>query len=230
MAVSVYLDFVPPNHIPNMTSLHIFESAAKTGPFQEIEEVTAVGTQGSYITSYTTDKATSASDWFAIQWEDGKGALTDMSSPVKGGTQTVVGEVVTRVMQRDPFANEEVVTQEAEAIICKYFGVTDPYDPALVATYQELNGLTYLTLAFTYLSTSVTQGAGAVESATVGLVTLRSGTSTATKTVDIGQLLELAANYLGVGGSRVMQIEEILHVYGGPAWSDQFLVGEIHQP
>ena len=94
MAVPVPLDFIPPQE-DNIVKLHIYESSAQGGPFSEIELVTEVGTWPNYIDHYTTANATALDDWFAIQWEDDKGAKSVLSSPVKGGTDYLVREVMS---------------------------------------------------------------------------------------------------------------------------------------
>lgn len=218
MAVSVYLDFIPPNQIPNLAKLHIFESADQNGTFDEIEVVTPVGSTGNYITSYTTDKATSASNWFTIQWEDDKGALTDMSDPVQGGTRTLVYEIVQRVLLREPNLSEEIVVQEAEAAISDYYGVIDPYsiDPSTVSP-KILSGLTNLTLARTYISRTISATATEGTKWVAGLVSLdtTSGSSKSADPVDrVKALLALANHDLGRNYTVIMLLEEI-EVAGG---------------
>jgi hypothetical protein len=117
---SVRLDFTPPT-APGITALHIEEASAKEGVFAEIEEVTAVGTYPNYISYYTTDNAVAANGWFRIRWEDADGIFTAYSSPLQGGTKTLVQEIVDRVMLRMPNANEIIVTQEAQAAVSLVF-------------------------------------------------------------------------------------------------------------
>lgn len=201
----VPLDFLPPT-APDITKLHIYEATVKTGPFVEIELVTAVGTYPTYISHYVTSNATLALNWFAIAWEDAAGAVSDMSSPIKGGTDTVVEQVVTRMLQRDSTISLAIAVQEAEALVQTYFGVDDPYDPALKATYTQLNGLTYLAMARSYIFSVIKSGN--VEKATMGLVSFQTSTGS-TKTVDIQALIDLANLTLGIGTSIILQMAEI---------------------
>ena len=129
---SVFLNFTPPDR-EDLTKLRIFEATDAAGPWNEIEVVTAIGEYPNYISSYTTNLATSNTNWFSIQWEDAKGAQTDQSNAIQGGTETLVGEIVDRVLVRDNTLDEQVVLAETEALIERYFGC-DPYtvDPASV--------------------------------------------------------------------------------------------------
>lgn len=216
MAVSVYLDFIAPNSIPNLTKLHIYEATVKDGPFTEIEAVTPVGAMGNYITSYTTDKAASASNWFAIAWEDSKGALTDLSGGMQGGASTLVYTVTQRVLLRDPSLSEEIVVQEAEAAISDYYGVTDPYsiDPATVPP-NVMSGLTYYTMARCYVSSVVTSTATTGGKWVAGLVSLDTSSSSKTSAWDnIENLLKLANRELGKSYSMIFLLKEI-EVAGG---------------
>jgi hypothetical protein len=206
MPSSVHLTFVSPDR-RDLTKLHIYESMTQVDIGTVIETVTAVGSYPDYINEYTTNMAASVANWFRIQWEDSKGAKTEISAAVQGNTETLVGKVVGRVLQRDHQADENVVTQEAEAVIEKYLAVTDPYDPTIVVSYETLNGLVYLTLARTYLSSAISQGT--VESATLGLVSFRSSTGSA-RTIDVQALIDLANSYLGIGTSLVLQMAEVI--------------------
>jgi hypothetical protein len=85
MAVPVTIDFVPPT-VPDITKLHIYEGTSPNAVFDEIEIVTPVGTYPNYITRYTTTKATSKDNGFAIAWENGQGEISEMSNPMQGGT------------------------------------------------------------------------------------------------------------------------------------------------
>lgn len=212
MPVSVPFKFVPPEQ-ENLVKLHIFEAVAANGPYNEIEVVTAVGTYPDYIDNYTTNLATSATDWFSLQWEDDKGALGEMSAPVKGGEDTLVGLVVDRARERDRSLDIRILTQEAEAAIEGYYGTTvNVYDPALAigASYRVLNGLTYLTMARSYIVSQALNASGNVESATMGLISFRSGSSPAASIKqDIEGLIALANKDLGISTSYVMLIEDI---------------------
>lgn len=204
---SVPFKFTPPD-AEDLTKLHIYEAATRGGPFTTlIETVEPVGVYPAYIDNYTTDQATSPVDWFAIQWEDSKGAKSAMSPSIQGGTETLVSEVIDRVMQRDPFVSRAVVAQEVEASVEMFFG-KDPYtatdaDIPAGRKYRTINGLTYLSLARVYLAGSTSSSE--VTSATLGLVSFKSSTGQERK-VDVQSLLDLAGIELGIGQSRVLQI------------------------
>jgi hypothetical protein len=192
-----------------LTALKIYESTSADGPWTLIETVTAIGTYPDYIHEYSTDNATSAENWFSISTVDQAAVESDLSVPMKGGTQTVVNMVTERVMQRGTMLDESVVIQEAEAVIEQYFG-QDPYtvDPAKVS-YSVLTGLTYLTLARTFVVEQVqaTSGGGAADSWTAGLVSMKSGTNaTQSSQVSFDWLMKQAASLLGIGTSRVAQM------------------------
>lgn len=231
---SVSLRFVPPD-IEDLVSLHILESSSPSGPFTDIQTVTTIGTYPAYIDHYTTTLATSALDWFAIQWEDAGGVLTEVSAAIQGGTESLVWRIVSRARQRDPGINESVVAQEAEAAIETYFGV-DPYtiDPDTVS-YRVLSGLTYLSLARA-LAVSITTAsaaaaaAGDVASWQVGLVNSKTsattgGGSTPTTSVsaNLQGLIDLANELLGWHVSLVMLLEDV-NITGSRSaamWRDQ---------
>jgi len=219
---SVPLDFTPPIE-PDITELHIEEASSKDGPFNEIETVTAVGAYPDYISRYTTSLATALNDWFRIRWKDSKGAYTPYSEPLQGGTTTLVQQIVNRVMLRDPMADENVALQEAEAVISDVFRVDDPYtiDPATVTPKQK-SGITFLTLARTYLSSIVTSiAAGTSDSYTAGLVSQSAGTASQSEISkglsNIEQLIEWANRDLGLSFSVVMLLEEI--EVAGSTWT-----------
>jgi hypothetical protein len=217
---SVPLTFTPPD-VPNLTNLHIEESASQSGPFVEIEVKAGIGTYPDYITEYTTANALNAEDWFRIRFSDAGGLFTPYSVPIKGGTTTLVGEVVKRVRDRDPYLDVRVVAQEAEAAIQSYFGADiDPYDPTLTVNYMILNGLAYLTMARSYIS--IIAASGDVSSATIGLVSFKSD-SGSTNLADIERLIDLANQTLGLSFSTIMLLEdiEIGNSIQGITWRDQ---------
>lgn len=204
----VPLNFIPPGE-EGVTALLIYESGAQAGPFVPIETVTAVGTYPDYITEYMTSAATAADDWFTISWLI-NGIETEMSQPIKGGTTTLVQKIIDRVRDRDRFLSERVVAQEAEAAIQQAFGDNvDPYDSALVAStsYRKLMGLVYLTMARSYVFGPLAQGSSSVESATMGLVSIKESSST-TDEKAIQKLLDLANAELGLSTSYVMLMED----------------------
>jgi len=204
---SVPFEFAPPAQ-ENIVALRIYESPDQAGPFVQIERVTNIGTYPTYISQYTTNAASSVDNWFGIAWEDEGGAISEMSDPIKVGVQTLVGEVVDRVMQRDVLLNRAVVTQEAEAVIEQYFSA-DPYTVEVAGvSYRILNGLVNLTLARSLLI-RVFQSFSEAEQATIGLVTLKSSTSSSVRIREIDALITMAAGALGLNTSLVLQMEEI---------------------
>lgn len=210
---SVRLTFLPPE-ISDLVALRIYEATAKEGAFSQIERTTSVGTSPYWINEYTTSLAASATDWFEIAWEDSGGAVSVPSAPIQGGTQTLVGILVERLQLRDSTINETVAAQEAEAAISQYFNIDDPYsiDPSTVSP-KILQGLTLLSLAWTYTVTQVTSGS--VQKFTAGLVSLDSGSSSSTVSkASIDQLMKLANNLLGRNFSTIMQLKSIA-VAGG---------------
>lgn len=203
---SVHLAFTPP-YEPDIASLHIEESASSSGPFVEIESVTDIGDFPDYITEYTTSLATVATDWFRIRWLDSKGAYTNYSQPFPGGGTTLVGQVVQRVRERMPSLSIQIVTQEAEAAIQRYFGdIVNPYDVTLTANYRVLNGLVYLVLAHALMVEGMT--ASTAESTTIGLVSVRRNTALQ-NTKDLDGLIALANAELGINSTVVLELEEV---------------------
>lgn len=207
---SVPLKFIPPDE-PGWTTLHIYEATTSLGPFTEIENVPSG--DPNYITRWTTDKATAVDNWFQINWSDSKDAFTETSQSVKGGTETLVGEIVQRILLRDSTINENIAAQEAAAAISDYFRVDDPYtiDPASVNP-KILQGLTLLAMAWGYTVTQATSGS--VQKFTAGLVSLDTGTSSTKSSANIDQLIKLANKLLGRNYSLIMRLKEI-SVAGG---------------
>lgn len=201
---------------PTVASLHIFESANPTGPFVEVATVAVAN--GQVIEEVDVD-ATLETDWFAFQWADATPAwLTPLSPPVKAGEFSFVELVIDRVRQRDRTLDGDIVRQEAEAAIEWYFS-KNPYGVSLAdiadgSQYRTLNGLTYLVMARAIVARYIklTQ----TESATLGLVSFKSGAVQSAK--DIDKLMELANSMLGIGGSVVIDMERICKVYGGRDW------------
>jgi hypothetical protein len=201
---SAALHFAPPEE-DNVVALRIYESSAAGGPYTEIERVTAIGTYPDYIDSYTTANANSATDWFAIAWESVGGVLGPQSVGVKGGTTTLVGKIVDRVLQRDGSLDPNIVRQEAEVSVEQWAGTSiDPYATDADVSYGQLNGLVYLTLARCYIFAQAS--GGETESATLGIVSMRSSSSTSTNT-NTDALIALANDALGLNTSYVLQLE-----------------------
>lgn len=224
--VSVPLRFLPPD-IDNLVSLKIWESAVKEGPFILKATVAPIGSYPEYIDNYTLTTAVSVDDWFAISWVDSGGAESSLSAPVKGGTTTLVGEVVFRVLERDRSLDPQVVRQDAEAVVQHYFSA-DPYDTTLSPTYRQLNGLVLLVLARQKL-VSMIEAIGSSDSFTIGLV---SGKNTASASVTqqesaIKRLLDLAMSELGVSQSVIMQLAEPELSIGLTSYDHSRLVGWV---
>lgn len=212
---SVRLDFVRPS-VPGLAQLKIYEATSKEGEFTSIESVTAIGTYPDYISYYTTESATSKTNWFAIEWVDTDGASSGLSAAIQGGTESLVGEITSRVLLRDPTIDEMVATQEAEAVVSSYFSVMNPYtvDPD-EASPTVMSGLTLLALALSQLYITATS-TGDVQKFTAGLIAMDKGSSSTTqrKIADIEALIKLANKMLGQNYSVIAQLEEI-EVAGG---------------
>jgi hypothetical protein len=205
---SVRLDFTPPT-IPDITKLHIEEAPAMEGPFTQIEVTTEVGTYPGYISYYTTQTATSTNDWFRIRWETSAGVMTAYSGALQGGTKTLVQEIVDRVLLRNPSLNENVVTQEAQAVVSQVFPQEDPNTLlASDATYVQIRGMTNMTLARSLIATSLASG-GTASGFTAGLVSIKSGSTAADPTKAIDALIKAANDDLGLNYSVVLLMAEV---------------------
>lgn len=216
MAV-VPLKFIPPVE-DNIVALRIYEAATKDGPFNQIERTTAIGTAPNYIDEYETTLAASGTDWFTIAWEDDKGFTSPLSQPVQGGTDTLVGILVARIMLRDSTINEIIAAQEAEAAISEYFGVDDPFSiSAASVSPRILSGLTSLALARSYITKAITSTTTANAKWTAGIVSMdnsQSSSSSSNLTDTVKSLLEIANRDLGRNYSVILLMEEI-QVAGG---------------
>jgi hypothetical protein len=217
---SVRLNFVQPEQ-EGLIKLLIFESAAQMGTYSLIETVTDIGDFPNYISFYTTDLASNVNDWFAIQWEDEKGAKSPLSNPIQGNTSTVPGELTGRVILRDPAIDEAIALQESEVALSDYFQTNEVYalDPDTIS-YAIWGGLTYLVLARVYI-TDLLVG-GSVEGYTAGIVAQQQG-GAAKSLGNIKDLIALANELLGRNYSVVMQIQEFDPVtgFGLPVEIDQ---------
>jgi len=202
----VRLDFIPTSE-PGMNKLHIYEAPAQEGPFSKIETVTfPVGQPPSW---HTTELATSKTNWFAIQWEDEKGATTDLSTPIMGGTDSVVANIVRRALLRDPNLDEEIVFQEAEAVAEEYFGGDLPE----TTSSRVLSGLTLWAMGRAKLFSLITSGSSS--GWTAGLVSMKTDTSSGTNNLaGIRDLMKEAARMLGLSYSRVAQVKYPEIAYG----------------
>lgn len=205
----VRLDFVPPGD-PDIAKLHIYESVAEVGPYNEIEVVTAVGTFPSYITRYTTELATAVDRWFSIAWETTAGVIGEPSAGLQGGTRTLVHEIMTRVLQRDATLNEAIVVQETEFLVATLLGLDDPYDALSGSvSFRQMEGLTLMALARTSIQTFLTN-ASAGESYTAGLVSQKSDSSIKKSLDDLIDYLTKEANrLLGITNSYIFVLPDI---------------------
>jgi hypothetical protein len=214
--VSVALEFIPPDE-PDLFALHVYEAATVNGPFTEIDVTQSIGSFPNYITRYTTQSALAVTDWFAIAWENLTHVVGELSAAMQGGTSTLVSEVVNRVMLRDPSLNQIIVSQEAEIAVAEIFGTNDPVslDPD-EATLQQMSGLTYYTMARSYISSIVTTSRTAGGKWVAGLVSL--DTSSASKSTSpwdtIEYMLRVANRELGKSYSMKLLLAEI-EVAGG---------------
>ena len=213
---SLILDFVPPE-IPGYDELQVWESTAKEdAPGTQIQTFPISGT---YPTRMTVTTATSVTNWFSIRWAGPGPVFSEFSMPIQGGTSTLVGMIVNRVMLRQPNANENVVLQISEAVISEYFKRQDIYsiDPDTVS-YGIIEGLTLYVMAQSLISqisssSSSTTGSGW----TAGLVSMKDSTGTETslkvswETVD--RLLKQAEKWLGTSYSRIAQMN--IEIAGG---------------
>jgi hypothetical protein len=215
---TVTLQFQAPD-TEDLSELRVYEAAAPTGPFVQIDSTTEIFAGEGYIDSFTTDAADTADDWFSITWVAAD-VESPLSPPVRGVDPGLVGEIAQRVMQRDPSLDYAVVLQEAESVVEQFFG-KDPYsvdlsvDAPAARIYRTKNGLTYWTLAQTILAGFAMSSS--VQSATLGLVSFRSE-SGQTKGGDVQELLDLAWKQLGIGGSVVLDMRRICQRYGGKNW------------
>lgn len=219
---SVAFKLIPPP-TEDLLKLLIYEAPTALGSYVLIETVTPIGEYPEYIDNYTTNVATSATDWFAIKWEDTKGAQSALSSPIKGGTESVVDEVVDRVLQRDGALSRATVLQEAEAVVEQVFG-KDPYtvdlstDAMPYNKYRMLTGMTYLALARSYMALIASQSN--TESATIGQISFKTSVG-AFQNADIETLIDLANGYLGINTSIVLQMESVFS--DRPNWHQIYL-------
>lgn len=210
---SVRLTFLPPEG-EGITKLHVFESPTATGIFNEIDVTSAVGTYPNYIDHYTTILASSPVYWFAILWEDAGGAKSDLSAPMQGGTSSLPGILVSRMLLRDQTLDELVAAQEAEAAISDYYNTLDPYsiDPLLVSP-KIISGLTNLALARSYITAQITSSAS--NKWVAGIVSVDNSSSNNAKSADaVRALIDLANRDLGRNFSIVLLLEEVA-VAGG---------------
>lgn len=201
---SVRLDFIPPNN-PNLNRLRIFEGPEPDGPFDMIEEVSAIGAYPNYISTYTTTQAEDILDWFAIRWVQTNGTELPLSASIHGETTTVIGEIINRVQLRYPGADPTLIAQEAEVVLELVFGTTDP-DPDLI-TATQMSAIVQLTTARVMAWGMISSSASA--SYTAGLVQQKTDTSTAVQSrADLKDLAQQALAQLGVAHSVIAQMDD----------------------
>lgn len=201
---SIRLKFVPPEDSGYVT-LQIYESDASDGSYQLIDS-TSAGNFPDYINEYTTDKVLSTSDWFVIQWVDNKGGSSEPSEPIKGGTATLIGEIVDRVMLRDSDLNENIVVQETEATVSYIYRVDDPYSIDInTVSPLWLTELTNLALVAS-LYVTVTQISSTGQEYTAGMISERS-TANTDSLKNLDQLEKRSLKRLGIGGSLIAAID-----------------------
>jgi hypothetical protein len=199
--VAVPLAFLPPSD-PDIVTLLIFEGTSLTGSFTQIDSTSNIGAYPNYINRYVTQNAISPDDFFAIQWVDSEGATSEMSAPIQGGTVTLVGDIVQRVLARDSSLNELVVVSEAEDVISFCYNVTDPYSIDYTTVNRLwLNSLAILTLCgVLYVQAVINSAIGSSYSA--GIINQSVG-SPGDQLQGIERLQRKTLARMGIGGSRV---------------------------
>lgn len=199
----VPLRFPPPEET-NIVALRVYEGTTPEGPFVEIVRVSPVGTYPTYITHYTVSSAVDENNWFTIRWEDADGALSPYSEAVQGGTTTLVGEITARVARRDPSLDEEVVAEEAEAVIEGVFGRNNTPDVNSVSK-RQLSGMTLLTMVRVQVGKLAVANTGG-GSWTAGLVSMKTDTNSSLNVASLRSLMLEAQRMLGLSNSRVAQM------------------------
>lgn len=204
--MNVPLTFIPPT-ADDIATLHIWEGATSAGPFFEIDS-TPVGTFPDYIREFVTTHANSISDWFAIQWEDAAGVRGNLSASMMGGTTSLIGELIERVLLKNGDLNETIALQEAEAVISYIYGVDDPYTIDIGTVNKlwlsELSNLVYVSCMYDEV---IQIGALSQTSYTAGIISESSGGSNNKTVLDnLERLEKRALKRLGIGGSRIAGI------------------------
>lgn len=197
---NVILDFTPPED-PGITKLRILEAPVADGPFTIIEEVTSVGTYPTYITRYTTQLAINSNDWFAIQWVSSLGVESELSAPIQGGSKSLVGEVLDRVLLRRSDFDENIAAQVTEAVI-EFALAADPYSIDVnTVGYKKLEALTELVIVWKLYSEVATSASFNTTSYTAGLVseTASAVSQKANPLEALDKLEQRALKILGIG-------------------------------
>lgn len=210
---TVILDFVPPEH-EGYTTLQVWESATEQTAPGALAQSFAVDPVN-YPTRMTVTNAASATNWFSIRWLDAAGGATPYSDPIQGGTTTLVGILVNRIMLRVPSANENIILQTVEAVVAEVMGTSDPYsvDPATVS-YRLMEGMTMFAMGRALMyemaeSSRSTTGSGW----TAGLVAMKSdsGSSVEINRGTIDWFLKEAARLLGLSYSRIAYMDIVIN-------------------
>lgn len=199
---SVPLEFIAPSE-PNLALLRVYEGTSKDGAFSLIDETDEIGSYPDYINHYTTEEASSETNWFSIQWVDDKGAESPLSDPWQGNTESLVSIITGRVVQRGVTNDESVILQEAEATLEQYFG-TDPYEVPLPISYSQAVGLTYLVMARLMVLDVIND---TTESYTAGIIAQQTGSSDKSMK-NVQKLIDEANRLLGRNYSLVVQLPE----------------------
>jgi hypothetical protein len=196
---------IPPTE-PGIVTLHIFESpTGADGSFVEIDQLDA-GTYPDYNTEYVTQKAISDTDWFAIAWSTSSGIISPLSEPIKGGTSTLVGDIVERVLLRSPDLDENIVLQEAEATVSYIYKVDDPYSvDETTVNPLWMTSLAELALIAALYVTTVNLGATA-QDYSAGLISERQSVDTRTTLDNLTRMEKRLLRRLGIGGSLIASI------------------------
>jgi len=209
---TVPLGFLPPSQ-PNMVKLHILESSSPDGPFYEIESTDQIGSYPDYISFFETTKANNSQDYFSIIWEDSKGALTPTSSPIQGGRKTLLGEVVERVMIRNPELDKNVVGEEAAAIIERALHISPFITDYAYLTRSQILGLVYVTLASTLFSELVSEGYTDIDY-TAGLISEKANSNLTSISETIQKLEKRGMRLLHMPGSLIATVNDDLFLNG----------------
>lgn len=199
------IKFVPPDD-DNIETAKIYTSPDKTGPWtiSHVIETDEIGVYPDYIDKYTIISEPGL--WVTVSFVTGTGVESPKANPLLLGTDTVIGELIDRILRRDSTLNENVVKEVAEATLEKFFN-KDPYEvmPAQL-TYKRYYGLTMLALASIYRIRENTSTQPT--SWTAGLVSLNTAKG-GSPGADIEALEKEAAKWLGLSGSRIAQMAKV---------------------
>lgn len=206
---TIPIKFVQPQE-PDLVKLHIYEGSDPGGLFYEIDSSSDIGEFPEYIDEFTTTQARDPMDWFAIQWEDNKGAKTELSAPLQGGSKTLIGEIVERVLLRSSELNQALVTEEAESLL-EWWKSADPYTLNLDDyTYTQITALADLTMVNTFYAL-LAERAGSTTDYRAGMISESYSGYPVQSDSSLRNLELRALKRLGIGGSRIASIEKWDH-------------------